>query len=154
MLSLTIVLTQTLERGSMQTKLKDAFFAIALATLLWLLVGCGRPQFSGANDLPEVSYARWQAMQYFGLEALKTNVFLTDRETIKESCRHNEAVACYTPDIIKITGPSSYELCWQSMHEFGHAAEFRLTGTGSDITHTINADYYKNIIFSTCAMFK
>ena len=136
----------------MKTKLIDAIFAIALATLLWSIVACGQIQFRQVNNLPEVSFARWQAEHYFGLE-LDSDVYLTDMMTIKESCQNNEAAACYTPDVIKITGPSSYELCWQSMHEFGHAAEFRLDPNGSDITHTINADYYENFVFSTCAVF-
>lgn len=121
--------------------------------VLWafMLLGCGTDPFRNMNQEPEVIFARQQAELYFNLE-LKANVKLTDRETIKQTCLNTSAVACYTYGIVVISGPSTTDICQQTMHELGHAAELILT-RAVDPTHTVNASYYNKIVFETCDKF-
>lgn len=124
------------------------FWALVLVAGIY---GCGQQTFTKINNTPEVQFARTYAEMYFDMK-IDTTVYLTDPEMIKVSCLNSQAAGCYRLEIITISGPSPYEICWQAIHEFGHAAEFRADGQ-ADKSHEKNKLFYEQIVFETCSNF-
>jgi hypothetical protein len=100
-----------------------------------------------------VKFARNAVTEFFGVELRDTvPVFLGPLEEVQKISGCEEAVACYVafedgrPRGILISGGSFYEICWQTVHEYGHMAQYELH---ESYTHE-PAKFFYEYVYDVC----